>query len=91
MAHVKVCILQEDVDTEDLLIDDSPFVADVGSPADLVQTAIIIERNIIMEDLESFPHAVCISLGLFCCLNLQYTRKYTYEFLQKVILEIDAN
>ena len=90
-THIHVCIMQEDVDTEDLLIDASPFVAVVGSPVDPVQTAVIIERTIVMEDLESFAHGVCIFLGLFYCLNLQYTSKYTYEFLQKVILEIDAH
>jgi len=50
-----------------------------------VSTAIILERGIIMDNLQNLPHAICV---LSYALNLDYPKdmKNTLNFIQKVML-----
>lgn len=48
--------------------------------------SIVVEQTEIMKDIANFPDAVCMFLGYIYILNLKYNAKYTYEFLQKIVI-----
>lgn len=60
------------------------------SPADL---GVVIEGQKVLQDLTSVPYAAAMLLGLIYGLNLSYPPelRYTFEVLQKIILELDGN
>ncbi len=70
-------IRREGAETEDRL-------ADVG---------IIFERVEVLHDLGNIANAVAILFGLMYSLDLSYPTnlKYTFEVLQKLLMELDGN
>ncbi|KAL6491361.1 hypothetical protein MHYP_G00017060 [Metynnis hypsauchen] len=59
-------------------------------PAD---TGVVLEGAVVLKDLGSVSLAFAMLLGLIYALNLRYPLKfrYTFEVLQKLFLELDAN
>ncbi|KAJ8287164.1 hypothetical protein GJAV_G00048360 [Gymnothorax javanicus] len=53
-------------------------------------TSIILEGTVVMDDLENFPHAMCLLFGLIYALNLEYPQqlKNTFDFIQRVLLSL---
>ncbi|XP_051969488.1 uncharacterized protein LOC127634124 [Xyrauchen texanus] len=60
------------------------------SPADL---GVVLEGQKVLQDLISVPYTAAMLLGLIYGLNLSYPPelRYTFEVLQKIILELDGN
>ncbi|XP_030008984.1 uncharacterized protein LOC115432239 [Sphaeramia orbicularis] len=54
---------------------------------------IIIEGVEVLQDLGDVANGCAVLLGLIYCLNLSYPKdlRYTFEFLQKVLMELDGN
>ena len=57
------------------------------------EVGIVLEGLQVMEDLGNVPFAVAMLLGLVYALNLSYPQelKYTFEVLQKIMMELDGN
>lgn len=54
---------------------------------------VIIERYTVLKALSDVAKGCALLLGLIYSLNLRYPKhlKYTFEFLQKVLMELDGN
>lgn len=59
---------------------------------DCPDVGIIIEGVVVLQDLDSVALAVAMLFGLFYSLNMSYPsqRRYTFEVIQKVVMELDA-
>lgn len=46
----------------------------------------------VLQDLKDVAHGCALLLGLIYCLNLEYPSnlKYTFEFIQKVLMDMDG-
>uniref|UniRef100_A0A8C4ST76 Si:ch211-155o21.3 n=1 Tax=Erpetoichthys calabaricus TaxID=27687 RepID=A0A8C4ST76_ERPCA len=62
---------------------------DIGVYTDV---GIVIDGVIILDNLNTVAIACAMMLGLIYALNLQYPKelKYYYEFVQKLLMQIDA-
>lgn len=62
----------------------------INQPEDV---GIVLEGVQVMNELGDVPFAVAMLLGLVCALNLSYPQelRYTFEVLQKIIMELDGN
>lgn len=60
-----------------------------SEPSDV---GIVIEGVVALRDLENVALASAMLFGLFYALNMQYPTKlrYTFEVIQKIIMEVDA-
>ncbi len=49
---------------------------------------IIIEGEVVMDNIQGLPKAMCVLFGLTYALHLNYpeTKKLTFEFIQQVLL-----
>ena len=85
-AHVPVGILT--VIPED---DPTPNAADLHLHPSSV--AVILEGDLVLDDLSSYPEAFCLLFGLVYALHLDYPRsmRYSFEFIQKILLDIGQN
>ena len=54
---------------------------------------IVIEGCTVLQDLGDVASGCAVLLGLIYSLNLSYPKdlRYTFEFLQKVLMELDGN
>lgn len=70
----------------------NPYVAVGGNPSEPVNTAIVVDQVVIMEEFVSFAHAVCYFMGVLYSLNIAYCppKSLTFEFMQAVLLEIGS-
>lgn len=59
-------------------------------PRDIIDIALVLEQNIVLQELTDIPNAYAVMIGLLYALNIDYPRnlKYTFEVLQKVILNM---
>lgn len=59
-------------------------------PLQVFNVAVVVEEKIILYDLRDVPTGFAMLLGTIYSLNLEYPRKmrYSFEFLQKVVLNI---
>ncbi|XP_059893073.1 uncharacterized protein LOC132446675 [Gadus macrocephalus] len=57
---------------------------------DRVGFAVVLEEEIIFPSISDFPTAVALLMGLLFALNIDYPRdlKYTFEVIQKVLMDI---
>ena len=65
-----------------------------AEPTDgLADTGIIIEGVEVLHDLGNVANALAILFGLMYSLDLSYptNQKYTFEVLQKLVMELDGN
>lgn len=65
-----------------------------AEPTDsLEDVGIIIEGVEVLHDLDNIANAVAILFGLIYSLDLSYPTKlkYTFEVLQKIVMELDGN
>lgn len=62
-------------------------------PLDVLNVAVVVEENIILHSIRDVPTGFAMLLGTIYCLNLEYPRnmRYTFEMLQKVIMNIKAD
>jgi hypothetical protein len=77
---------EEALTAEDVL----PHIAVIGGPLDSVDYRIVIERTVVMKDINNFVDAVTLFITLFYVFNLQYNAKNTFEFLQKLVLQTNT-
>lgn len=56
-------------------------------------TGIVIERVVVLNELTSVASACALLLGLIYILNLAYPKcfHFTFEVLQKIIMEVDKH
>ncbi|KAJ7992500.1 hypothetical protein DPEC_G00279320 [Dallia pectoralis] len=59
-------------------------------PADIVDIAILIEEQVVIDELHMFPNAFGTLIGLLYCLNMDYPKclRYNIEVVQKLFLKI---
>lgn len=62
-------------------------------PSKVFNVAVVVEEKIIVYDLKDVPTGFAMLLGVAYCLNLKYPRnmRYSFEFLQKVVLKIQPD
>lgn len=60
--------------------------------SDCSDVGIIIEGLVVLQDLDNVALATAMLFGLFYALNMKYPPqlRYTFEVLQKVVMELDA-
>lgn len=53
---------------------------------------VIIEGVEVLQGMKDAAHGCALLLGLIYCLNLEYPSnlKYTFEFIQKVLMDMDG-
>lgn len=75
-------VLQQETIAIFIILDAQTVAKDIG---------IILEGQEVLSKLPSVANAVAILLGLLYALNLEYpkTLKLTFEYIQKVIMELD--
>lgn len=61
-----------------------------GPPDD---AGIIVEECMVLQDLRDVANGCAAIFGLIYCLNLSYPKdlRYTFKFLQKVVMGLDGN
>uniref|UniRef100_A0A3B1IXZ8 Uncharacterized protein n=1 Tax=Astyanax mexicanus TaxID=7994 RepID=A0A3B1IXZ8_ASTMX len=54
---------------------------------------IVIEGCTVLQDLGDVANGCAVLLGLIYCLNLSYPKdlRYTFDFFQKVLMELDGS
>ncbi len=83
-----------DLVTEDTL----PYIAIVGEPYDQPQYGIVTDATRVTNYGTEMGQAVCRLMAVYYVINLQYPRSkvikqklnYVYEFIQKILLELDS-
>lgn len=61
-------------------------------PSEVFHLAVVVEKQIVLHNLHDIPTGFAMLLGTIYCLNLEYPKmlRYTFEFLQKAIMGIQA-
>ncbi|KAI4872228.1 hypothetical protein NFI96_009479, partial [Prochilodus magdalenae] len=56
----------------------------------VVNVAVVLEEEVVMENLPDYTNAFILLFGLLYALNLEYSKdlKYTFEVVQKVFLHL---
>lgn len=59
----------------------------------LEDVGIIVEGIAVLQDLQQVSTGCALLFGLIYCLDLNYPKqlRYTFEFIQKVIMELDGS
>uniref|UniRef100_A0A672GF38 Uncharacterized protein n=1 Tax=Salarias fasciatus TaxID=181472 RepID=A0A672GF38_SALFA len=59
----------------------------------IVDVAIILEENIVLRELQYVPNGFAVLMGLLYYLNIDFPKdlKYTFEVIQKVIMDIGGS
>ncbi|XP_028666317.1 sterile alpha motif domain-containing protein 3-like [Erpetoichthys calabaricus] len=62
----------------------------VKDGADDLDSAIVLEEQIILHNIKDFPNATAMLMGLLFVLNIDYPKElhYTFEVIQKVLMNI---
>ena len=70
--------------------EDSPEPGPTQLHLEPCSIAIILEGDIILDDLRSYPEALCFLFGLMYALHIEYPAgmKNTFQFVQRVLLEL---
>lgn len=60
---------------------------------DLLDMSVVLEDQIILHDIKDFSKAVAMLMGLLYVLNINYPKelRYTFEVIQKVLMNIGAD
>ena len=59
-------------------------------PCEIFNVAVVVEETIVLHNINDVPCSFAMLLGIIYCVNLEYPRamKYSFEFLQRVVMEI---
>uniref|UniRef100_A0A671LWI7 Uncharacterized protein n=1 Tax=Sinocyclocheilus anshuiensis TaxID=1608454 RepID=A0A671LWI7_9TELE len=59
-------------------------------PEDIFNAGIVVEEKIVLYNLNDIPCSFAMLMGIIYCVNLEYptAMKYSFEFLQKVVMKI---
>lgn len=62
-------------------------------PKEIIDVALVLEEEIVLHYLKDVPNAFVLLIGLLYALNIDYPKdlKYTFEVIQKVILNIGGD
>ena len=62
-------------------------------PKEIIDVALVLEEEIVLHDLKDVPNAFALLIGLLYALNIDYPKdlKYTFEVIQKVIMNIGGD
>uniref|UniRef100_A0A8C2WFK8 Uncharacterized protein n=1 Tax=Cyclopterus lumpus TaxID=8103 RepID=A0A8C2WFK8_CYCLU len=62
-------------------------------PRTIFNVAVVVEETIVLHDLKDVPCAFAMLMGIVYSLNLEYPQgmKYTFEFLQRVLMKIQPD
>ena len=62
-------------------------------PQQIFNVAVVVEEKIVLHNLKDVACGFAMLLGLIYCLNLQYPleMKYSFEFLQRVVMKIQPD
>lgn len=68
------------------------FICRESPGSDSSDVGIIIEGEVVLQDLDNVALATAMLFGLFYSLNMKYPPqlRYTFEVLQKVIMDLEA-
>lgn len=68
-------------------------VAAVKSLPTVINTAIILEETVVLQDIKDVPSAFAYLFGLLYAINMEYPKnlKYTFEVIQKIFLGLGGN
>ncbi|XP_035981708.1 uncharacterized protein LOC118556996 [Fundulus heteroclitus] len=66
---------------------------DSAAPQSVVNVAVVVEEEIVLQDLPDLPTAFGYLFGLIYALNLKYPKdlRYTFETIQKVFMELGTD
>ncbi|XP_037649834.1 uncharacterized protein LOC119502737 [Sebastes umbrosus] len=66
---------------------------DSSAPATVINVAVVVEEDIVLQDLPDLPTTFAYLFGLIYALNLQYPKelRYTFETIQKVFMELGTD
>ncbi|KAM4547511.1 uncharacterized protein V3H82_021098 [Fundulus diaphanus] len=66
---------------------------DSAAPQSVVNVAVVVEEEIVLQDLPDLPTAFGYLFGLIYALNLKYPKdlRYTFETVQKVFMELGTD
>ncbi|KAJ8381326.1 hypothetical protein SKAU_G00021040 [Synaphobranchus kaupii] len=96
-----LAVIDQDVNCDDAVRDMNQTVigiyvakhegADVDDPPEDI--GIVVEGVQVLQDLMDVANACALLFGVMYCLNLSYPSdlKYTFEFLQKILMELDVH
>ncbi len=60
-------------------------------PREVFNVAVVVEETVVLHNFKDVPlHSFAMLLGIIYCVNLEYPRamKYSFEFLQRVVMKI---
>ena len=66
---------------------------DSTAPQSVVNVAVVVEEEIVLQDLPDLPTAFAYLFGLIYALNLTYPKdlRHTFETVQKVFMELGTD
>lgn len=64
-----------------------------AAPQNVVNVAVVVEEQIVLQDLPDLATAMAYLFGLIYALNLRYPKelRYTFETVQKVFMELGTD
>ncbi len=59
-------------------------------PREVFNVAVVVEETVVLHNFKDVPSSFAMLLGIIYCVNLEYPRamKYSFEFLQRVVMKI---
>lgn len=59
-------------------------------PHEIFDVAVVVKETIVLHNFKDVAQSFAMLLGIIYCVNLKYpdTMKYTFEFLQRVLMNI---
>ncbi|MEQ2172655.1 hypothetical protein GOODEAATRI_023327 [Goodea atripinnis] len=59
-------------------------------PCEVFDVAVVVEETIVLHNIKDVVVAFSLLMGVVYCMNLEcpYAIKYTFEFLQRVVMKI---
>ena len=63
---------------------------DDALPREVFDAAVVVEETIVLHKFKDIATSFAMLIGIIYCMNLEYPRdlKYSFEFLQKVVMKI---
>ncbi|KAI2667679.1 Branched-chain amino acid aminotransferase 1, mitochondrial [Labeo rohita] len=96
-AFFKTCLMSDDrssnldVPVGIVIVEDGTILQPLNSlHLPLSSFGIVIEGKVVMDNLRDLPESMCLLFGLIYALHLNYPKslKYTFEFIQRILLSM---